>query len=80
MTIIGKEKHVWESQVMNIHLCKGDETLDEALKYINEHDKENKKYTFDKEKDRCYIGDNAFSSAPVLINYKNTYYALHEVE
>ena len=65
---------------MNIHLCKGDETLDEAHKYINEHDKENKKYTFDKEADRCYIGDEAFVSAPVLINYKNTYYALHETE
>ena len=40
----------------------------------------NKKYTFDKEADRCYIGDEAFVSAPVLINYKNTYYALHEAE
>ena len=45
---------------MNIHLCKGDETLEQALEYINEHDKEGKKYTFDKEKDRCYIGDEAF--------------------
>ena len=65
---------------MNIHLCQGDETLEEALEYINTHDKENKKYTFSKEADRCYIGDEAFVSAPVLINYKNTYYALHEVE
>lgn len=64
---------------MNIHLCKGDETLDQALAYINEHDSEGRKYTFDKEADRCYIGDEAFVSAPVLINYKNTYYALHEV-
>ncbi|SEG38872.1 hypothetical protein SAMN02910276_02775 [Butyrivibrio sp. Su6] len=64
---------------MNIHLCKGDETLDQALEYINEHDSEGRKYTFDKDADRCYIGDEAFVSAPVLINYKNTYYALHEV-
>ena len=64
---------------MNIHLCKGGETLDEALEYINKNDKEGKKYTFDKEKDRCYIGDEVFSSAPVLINYKNNYWALHEV-
>ncbi len=64
---------------MNIHLCKGDETLDQALEYINEHDNEGRKYTFDKNADRCYIGDEAFVSAPVLINYKNTYYALHEV-
>ena len=64
---------------MNIHLCKGDETLDQALQYINEHDSEGRTYTFDKETDRCYIGDEVFASAPVLINYKNTYYALHEV-
>ncbi|MBE5837242.1 hypothetical protein [Butyrivibrio sp.] len=64
---------------MNIHLCKGDETLDQALEYVNEHDSEGRKYTFDKDADRCYIGDEAFASAPVLINYKNTYYALHEV-
>lgn len=65
---------------MNIHLCKGDETLDDALKFINENDKEGFKYTFDKESDRCYVGDEAFVNAPVLINYKNTYYALHIVE
>ena len=64
---------------MNIHPCKGDETLDQAPEYINEHDSEGRKYTFDKNADRCYIGDEAFVSAPVLINYKNTYYALHEV-
>ena len=65
---------------MNIHLCKGDETLEQALEYINANDKENRKFTFDKETDRCYIGDDAFVSAPVIINYKNTYYALHEVK
>lgn len=65
---------------MNIHLCKGDETLDDALKFINENDADGYKYTFDKETDRCYIGDDAFISAPVLINYKNTYYALHRVD
>jgi len=30
---------------MNIHLCKGDETLDQALEYVNEHDSEGRKYT-----------------------------------
>jgi hypothetical protein len=62
---------------MNIHLCKGDETLEQALEYINDNDKEGRTYTFDREADRCYVGDEAFVNAPVLINYKNTYYALH---
>ena len=65
---------------MYIHLCKGDETLEQALEYINANDKEGLKYTFDKEKDRCYIGDEAFINAPVLINYKNKYWALHVEE
>ena len=64
---------------MNIHLCKGDETLEDALNYINENDKEGKRYTIDRELDRCYVGDEAFRTAPVLINYKNNYWALHEV-
>ena len=65
---------------MNIHLCKKEETLEQALDFINEHDSEGRKFTFDKEKDRCYIGDEAFTSAPVLINYRNMYWALHEVQ
>ena len=65
---------------MNIHLCKKEETLEQALDYINEHDSEGRKFAFDKEKDRCYIGDEAFTTAPVLINYKNMYWALHEVQ
>ena len=65
---------------MNIHLCKGDETLEQALSYINEHDSEGRTYTFDKEADCCYVGDEAFANAPVLINYKNMYWALHIVE
>ena len=64
---------------MNIHLCKKDETLEQALEYINANDAEGRKYTFDKAADRCYVGDEAFINAPVLINYKNTYYALHIV-
>ena len=64
---------------MNIHLCKGDETLEQALAYINEHDSEGRTYTFDKEADRCYVGDEAFANAPVIINYKNMYWALHIV-
>lgn len=65
---------------MNIHLCKGDESLEQALELINANDSEGRKYTFDKEADRCYVGDEAFVNAPVIINYKNTYYALHIVE
>ncbi len=65
---------------MNIHLCKWDETLEQALEFINAHDSEGRKYAFDKEADRCYIGDEAFANAPVIINYKNTYYALHCIE
>ena len=64
---------------MNIHLCQGDETLDDALNFINETDKEGRRYTMNPELDRCYVGDEAFRTAPVIINYKNTYYALHEV-
>jgi hypothetical protein len=64
---------------MNVHLCKGEETLQEALEYINTHDAEDRKFTFDEEKDRCYIGDEAFKTAPVLINWKNKYWALHEI-
>ncbi|WP_029231617.1 hypothetical protein [Butyrivibrio sp. VCB2006] len=65
---------------MQIHLCKGDETLEQALEFINNNDSEGRKFTFDKEADRCYIGDEAFVNAPVLINYKNQYWALRIVE
>ncbi len=65
---------------MNIHLCKGDETLEQALEFINNNDSEGRKYTFDKEADRCYVGDEAFVNAPVIINHNNQYWALHIVE
>lgn len=64
---------------MNIYQCGRDETLEEALENINEHDKDGKKYTFDKEEDRCYIGDEKFASAPVIINHRNMYWALREI-
>ena len=64
---------------MYIHLCKGDETLEQALDYINEHNSEGRKYSFDKDADRCYVGDEAFANAPVIINYQNKYWALHIV-
>ena len=63
---------------MRVHLCKGDETLEQALAFINDPD--GVTYTFDQEADRCYIGDEVFVNAPVLINYKNSYYALHIAE
>lgn len=62
---------------MKVHLCKGDETLEQALAFINDNDPDGRTYTFDREADRCYIGDEAFVNAPILINYKNSYYALH---
>ena len=64
---------------MYIHLCKGDETLEQALEYIKEHDSDGLKYTFDKEADRCYVGDERFANAPVIINYRNQYWALRIV-
>ena len=51
---------------MNVHLCKGDETLEQALAFINDNDPDNRTYTFDKEKDRCYIGDEAGSLTPQI--------------
>ncbi|MCR4901268.1 MAG: hypothetical protein K6A23_00300 [Butyrivibrio sp.] len=60
---------------MNVHLCKNDETIEEALEYINTHDADNRKFAVDTEADRCFIGDERFISAPVLINHKNKYYA-----
>ena len=65
---------------MNVHLCKNDETIEEALEYINAHDPEGRKYTVNPMSDKCYIGDEAFVAAPVLINHKNQYYACHVVE
>ena len=64
---------------MNVHLCKNEETIEEALECINEHDPEGKQYTVDVNADRCYIGDEKFIQAPVLINHKNQYYACREV-
>ena len=65
---------------MHIHLCKNDETLEQALEFINANDSEGRKFTCDKEKDRCYVGDEAFVSAPWLVNHKNQYWALHEIK
>ncbi|MCR5657270.1 MAG: hypothetical protein K6G06_07400 [Butyrivibrio sp.] len=63
---------------MNIYLCTGDETLQDALKRINENDSEGRVFVLDEEKDRCYIGDDAFKNAPVLVMKQNQYYALRE--
>ncbi len=61
---------------MNIYLCSNDETLSQALENINKNDSEGRVFTLDKDRDRCYIGDEQFKTAPVIINYRNTYYAL----
>ena len=60
---------------MNIYLCAKDETLQEVLQRINENDPEGRTFELSEETDRCYIGDEKFASAPVIINYHNTYYA-----
>lgn len=63
---------------MKIYLCNKDETLQEALKRVNETDSEGRVFTLDEEKDRCYIGDDNFKNAPVLVMKDNQYYALRQ--
>ncbi len=60
---------------MNIYLCSNDETLEQAVENINKNDRDGRTFTLNPETDRCYIGDEKFTSAPVIINYHNTYYA-----
>ena len=60
---------------MKIYLCGNDESLQDALRNVNESDPDGKTYVLDEEKDRCYIGDERFAKAPVIINFHNTYYA-----
>ena len=60
---------------MNIYLCGVNETLSEAIDNINKNDKEGRTFALDEKKDRCYVGDEKFREAPVIINYHNTYYA-----
>lgn len=63
---------------MNIYLCGKEESLAEALQNINANDAEGRTFLLDEETDRCYIGDEKFANAPVIINYHNTYYALRD--
>lgn len=60
---------------MNIYLCGRGESLSEALENINKNDKEGRTFILDEQKGRCYVGDEQFRNAPVIINYNNTYYA-----
>lgn len=64
---------------MNIYLCKPDESLREALEAVMEKDPDGRKFTLDEVNDRCYIGDEAFVNAPVIINKNNQYYAVKQV-
>lgn len=66
--------------VMKIYLCKPDETLSQALEEVIKTDPDGRTFECDEEKDRCYIGDETFSSAPVIINKSNRYYAVREVK
>ncbi len=63
---------------MNIYLCNNEETLEQALENINKNDPQGRTFKLDPDADRCYIGDEKFAGAPVLINYHNTYYALKQ--
>ncbi len=60
---------------MNIYLCSNDETLEQAISNINKNDPDGRTFVIDPDNDRCYIGDERFANAPVIINYHNTYYA-----
>ncbi|WP_029322548.1 hypothetical protein [Butyrivibrio sp. AE3004] len=64
---------------MKIYLCGPDETLSQALSNVMKNDPDERTFTLDEEKDRCYIGDEVFSTAPVIINKNNQYYAVREV-
>ncbi len=65
---------------LSFYLCRGDDTVASMLQSINENDPDGIKYTCDEEKDRCYIGDELFRNADKVINYHNTYYAVHAVK
>ncbi|WP_026511194.1 MULTISPECIES: hypothetical protein [unclassified Butyrivibrio] len=64
---------------MNIYLCSPEESLNEALDNIMKNDPDGRKFTLDEDRDRCYIGDEVFSTAPVIINKHNQYYAPKEI-
>ena len=65
--------------MLDIYLCKNDETVEEALAKVNETDRYNRTFEVNTSLDKCNIGDAKFVAAPVLINCKNSYYALHEI-
>ena len=65
---------------MKIYLCRPDETLDQALESVIKNDADGRNFVCDEEKDRCYIGDETFSTAPVIINKNNQYYAVRQVQ
>ena len=65
---------------MKIYLCGPEETVSQAVERAIQNDPDGRNFVCDEEKDRCYIGDEVFSTAPVIINKNNQYYALRVVE
>ncbi|WP_026665185.1 hypothetical protein [Butyrivibrio sp. FC2001] len=65
---------------MKIYLCSPDETLSQAIEEVTKNDPDQRTFECDEQRDRCYIGDEVFSSAPVIINKSNQYYALRVVQ
>ncbi|WP_408070517.1 hypothetical protein [Butyrivibrio sp. JL13D10] len=65
---------------MKIYLCSPEETIEQAVEEVIKGDPDGRKFECDEEKDRCYIGDEVFSTAPVIINKNNKYYAPRVVQ
>lgn len=64
--------------MLSIYLCKGTETVNQAIKAINEQDPAGRKFEVDEAADSCIIGDERFTSAPWIINCRNRYWAVRE--
>ncbi|WP_026660842.1 hypothetical protein [Butyrivibrio sp. AC2005] len=64
---------------MKMYLCQPDETLSQALEEVIKNDPDGRTFECDEQKDRCYIGDEVFSTAPVIINKNNQYFAVRTV-
>ncbi len=65
---------------MKIYLCGPEETLSQAVEEAIKNDPDGRQFECDEQRDRCYIGDEVFKTAPVIINKNNQYFALRVVE
>jgi hypothetical protein len=66
--------------MLSFYLCRGDETVESMLKKINSEDNDGITYICDLESDHCYVGDEKFANADKIINYHNSYWAVHAVK